>query len=233
MKAIELLAPAKNLECGIAAIDHGADAVYIGAPRFGARAAAGNTVADIAQLCHYAHQYGAKVYVTVNTIVYDDELDEVRQLLIDLQEAKVDAVLVQDMGLVELMEYGALNSEKGAPSLVLHASTQTDNRSIEKVRWLRDIGFHRVVLARELSLAEIKAIHTAVPEVELEVFVHGALCVSYSGACYASHYCFGRSANRGECAQFCRLKFDLIDANGRRVEQGRHLLSLKDRVAEN
>ena len=228
MKAIELLAPAKNLECGIAAIDHGADAVYIGAPRFGARAAAGNTVADIAQLCNYAHQYGAKVYVTVNTIVYDDELDDVRQLLIDLQEAKVDAVLVQDMGLVELVEHGALSSEKGAPSLVLHASTQTDNRSIEKVRWLRDIGFRRVVLARELSLAEIKAIHTAVPDVELEVFVHGALCVSYSGACYASHYCFGRSANRGECAQFCRLKFDLIDANGRRVEQGRHLLSLKD-----
>lgn len=219
MREIELLAPAKNLECGKAAIDHGADAVYIGAPSFGARAAAGNSVDDIAELCRYAHRYGAKVYVTVNTIVYDNELDDVRHLLSELQKACVDAVLIQDMGLL---------SVASACQLVVHASTQTDNRTTEKVKWLRDMGFRRVVLARELSVEEIDAIHRAVPEVELEVFVHGALCVSYSGVCYASQYCFGRSANRGACAQFCRLRFNLEDADGRVVERGRHLLSLKD-----
>ena len=220
MREIELLAPAKNLECGVAAIDHGADAVYIGAPLFGARAAAGNTVADVAALCRYAHTFGAKVYVTVNTLVFDNELDSARQLLTELQEAGADAVLVQDMGLL------ALTSQLAHPPY--HASTQTDNRTAAKVRWLRDQGFRRVVLARELSLEEIAAIHRDVPDVELEVFVHGALCVSYSGVCYASQYCFGRSANRGTCAQFCRLKFDLVDADGRTIEHGRHLLSLKD-----
>lgn len=217
-RALELLAPAKNLECGVAAIDHGADAVYIGAPHFGARASAGNSVADIARLCAYAHQFQAKVYVTVNTIVYDDELEDVRRLLAELAEAKVDAVLVQDMALLDLCQ----------PSLHLHASTQTDNRTPEKVRWLGSLGFRRVVLARELSADEIRAIHDDVPDVELEVFVHGALCVSYSGLCYASQHCFRRSANRGECAQFCRMRFDLLDADGRELEHSRYLLSLKD-----
>ena len=232
MDKIELLAPAKNLECGIAAIDHGADAVYIGAQRFGARVAAGNSVEDIAQLCTYAHQYGAKVYVTVNTIIYDEELEDTQRLLQDLQTANVDAILVQDMG---LCQFSIFNSPLGSAaslceefSIDFHASTQTDNRTIEKVQWLRSLGFRRVVLARELSLKEIAAIHQAVPDVELEVFVHGALCVSYSGQCYASQYCFGRSANRGACAQFCRLPFDLEDADGNVIERGRHLLSLKD-----
>ena len=225
MKSLELLAPAKNLECGIAAIDHGADAVYIGAQRFGARASAGNPVADIARLCDYAHVFGAKVYVTVNTILYDDELEATRQLLAELQQAGTDAILVQDMALLSIYksQFSTLNSQ-----ITLHASTQTDNRTAEKVRWLRDIGFRRVVLARELSIDEVRTIHEAVPDVELEVFVHGALCVSYSGLCYASQYCFHRSANRGECAQFCRMPFDLIDADGRVIEHNRHLLSLKD-----
>ena len=216
-RPLELLAPAKNLECGIAAIDHGADAVYIGAQRFGARASAGNSVADIAKLCDYAHQFQAKVYVTVNTIIYDDELEDTRQLLQELADAKVDAVLVQDSSLFTLHS-----------SLPLHASTQTDNRTTEKVQWLHDLGFSRVVLARELSIDEIRAIHESVPDVELEVFVHGALCVSYSGLCYASQHCFHRSANRGECAQFCRMQFDLLDADGQVIERNRHLLSLKD-----
>ena len=216
-RPLELLAPAKNLECGIAAIDHGADAVYIGAQRFGARASAGNSVADIAKLCDYAHQFQAKVYVTVNTIIYDDELEDTRQLLQELADAKVDAVLVQDSSLFTLHS-----------SLPLHASTQTDNRTTEKVQWLHDLGFCRVVLARELSIDEIRAIHESVPDVELEVFVHGALCVSYSGLCYASQHCFHRSANRGECAQFCRMQFDLLDADGQVIERNRHLLSLKD-----
>ncbi len=219
MTQLELLAPAKNLACGIAAIDHGADAVYIGASRFGARAASGNSVEDIRSLCDYARPFGVKVYVTVNTILYDAELDDVRRLLQDLAEAGVDAILVQDMSVLQLI---------GGLPLALHASTQTDNRSAEKVRWLQDLGFRRAVLARELSVEEIAEIHREVPEMELEVFVHGALCVSYSGICYASQHCFGRSANRGECAQFCRMKFSLVDADGREVERDRYLLSLKD-----
>jgi putative protease len=216
LTALELLAPAKNLACGIAAIDHGADAVYIGASRFGARAAVGNSVDDIRQLCDYAHRFRAKVYVTVNTIVYDEELDATRQLLSELGEVGVDAVLVQDMAVLTMCQ------------LPLHASTQTDNRSVEKVRWLREQGFVRAVLARELSLEEIATIHREVPDMELEVFVHGALCVSYSGICYASQHCFGRSANRGACAQFCRMPFSLVDADGKEVEHDRYLLSLKD-----
>lgn len=219
IQTLELLAPAKNLECGIAAIDHGADAVYIGADHFGARAAAGNSTDDIARLCSYAHQFGARVYVTVNTIVYDNEIDSVRRLLKRIGEAGADAILVQDMALVSML------SDIG---LEMHASTQTDNRTAEKVEWLRELGFKRVVLARELSVEEIAEIHAKHPDVELEVFVHGALCVSYSGQCYASQYCFQRSANRGECAQFCRLKFDLVDAEGKVIEHDRHLLSLKD-----
>jgi putative protease len=224
MRQLELLAPAKNLECGIAAIDHGADAVYIGAQRFGARAAAGNRVEDIRQLCDYAHPYGVKVYVTVNTIIYDDELEATEQLIRQLAEAGVDAILVQDMAVLSLTSHlSPLTSH-----LSLHASTQTDNRTAEKVKWLAGLGFRRVVLARELSVDEIAEIHRQVPDVELEVFVHGALCVSYSGLCYASEYCFHRSANRGSCAQFCRMKFDLLDADGREIEHQRHLLSLKD-----
>lgn len=214
---IELLSPAKNLECGIEAIRHGADAVYIGAPKYGARAAAGNSIADLHQLAQYAHRYGAKVYVTLNTIIYDDELAEVAQLVWQLYRIGIDALIVQDMAVLTMQ----------LPPIALHASTQTDNRTPEKVRFLYESGFSQVVLARELSTASIAAIHRACP-VPLEAFVHGALCVSYSGQCYASQACFGRSANRGECAQFCRLPFDLVDADGRIIERGRHLLSLKD-----
>ena len=220
MRTLELLAPAKNLECGIAAIDHGADAVYIGAPRFGARAAAGNSLDDIRQLCDYAHQFGAKVHVTVNTIIYDSELEETLRMIRQLQEVGVDALLLQDMGVLDAVR----SFWKGE----LHSSTQCDTRSAAKVKWLQSLGFHRAVLARELSVSEISDIHEAVPDMDLEVFVHGALCVSYSGVCYASQHCFRRSANRGECAQFCRLKFDLQDDNGREIEHQRHLLSLKD-----
>ena len=228
MIPLELLAPAKDLACGMAAVDHGADAVYIGAQRFGARAAAGNSVEDIRQLCDYARPYGVKVYVTVNTIIYDDELEATEQLIHQLAEVGVDAILVQDMGLVKMRneKLGMRNDDYSFP--ILHASTQTDNRTVEKVKWLSELGFQRVVLARELSVDEIAAIHREVPDVELEVFVHGALCVSYSGICYASEYCFGRSANRGACAQFCRMKFDLLDADGREIVHQRHLLSLKD-----
>ena len=215
---LELLAPAKNLECGMAAVDHGADAVYIGAPRFGARASAGNSLDDIRRLCEYAHQFAVKVFVTVNTIIYDDELQATGQLIHQLDEAGVDAILVQDMGILQL----------DLPPIALHASTQTDNRTADKVRWLRDQGFRRAVLARELSVDEIAHIHAEVPDMPLEVFVHGALCVSYSGLCYASQHCFGRSANRGACAQVCRMKFDLLDADGHELEHQRHLLSLKD-----
>ena len=218
MTPLELLAPAKNLACGIAAIDHGADAVYIGAPHFGARAAAGNSLEDIRQLCAYAHPFGAKVYVTVNTILYEEELDDVKQMLSDLAEAGVDAILVQDMAVLSLCPKG----------MTLHASTQTDNRTPEKVQWLKSLGFSRAVLARELSVEEIAGIHQAVPDMPLEVFVHGALCVSYSGICYASQYCFRRSANRGECAQFCRMRFSLEDADGKEIEHERYLLSLRD-----
>ena len=220
MTSLELLAPAKNLACGIAAIDHGADAVYIGAPRFGARAAAGNSIEDISQLCRYAHLFGAKVYVTLNTIIYDDELASVSEVISQLEQVGVDAILVQDMAVLSML--------KQQSTMALHASTQTDNRTAAKVRWLQNIGFSRAVLARELSAQEIAAIHREVPDIELEVFVHGALCVSYSGLCYASEYCFRRSANRGECAQFCRMRFSLVDADGKEIEHERYLLSLKD-----
>lgn len=218
MTELELLAPAKNLECGIAAVDHGADAVYIGPERFGARVAAGNSVDDIRQLCAYAHQYGVKVFATVNTLLHADELEPARQLIWQLYEAGVDAVLVQDMALLA----------EQLPPIALHASTQTDNRTAERVRQLREAGFRRVVLARELSVSEIAAIHEAVPDMPLEVFVHGALCVSYSGRCNISEHCFGRSANRGACAQVCRMAFDLLDADGEVIEKDRYLLSLKD-----
>ncbi|MDO4950364.1 MAG: U32 family peptidase, partial [Bacteroidales bacterium] len=216
--AIELLAPAKDLECGMAAITHGADAVYIGAAKFGARAAAGNSLEDIGKLVAFAHGYRAKVYVTLNTILRDSELPETEQLVWNLHRIGVDALIVQDMGLLQL----------NIPPIPLHASTQADNRSAEKVSFLSKAGFRQIVLARELSLQEIARIHREVPDARLEVFVHGALCVSYSGQCYVSEACFHRSANRGECAQFCRMAFDMVDADGKIVARKKHLLSLKD-----
>lgn len=218
MKSIELLSPARNLECGIAAVEHGADAVYIGAPRFGARAAAGNSIEDIGALCYYAHRFGAKVYAAVNTLLYEDELEEACHLAWELYHAGVDALIIQDTVFLEME----------MPPIPLHASTQMDNRTTEKVIWLKNHGFNQIVLARELSLEQIKDIHEAVPEVRLEAFVHGALCVSYSGRCYASEYCFGRSANRGECAQFCRLPFSLQDVERHTLVKDKYLLSLKD-----
>lgn len=217
-RKIELLAPAKNLECGMAAIDHGADVVYIGAPKFGARAAAVNSLEDIAALVEYAHLYNVRIYVTVNTILKDEELKETEEMIRALYRVGVDALIVQDMGITGLE----------LPPIPLHASTQMDNRTAEKVRFLADAGFRQVVLARELSLREIGKIHEACPDVPLEIFVHGALCVSYSGQCYVSQACFGRSANRGECAQFCRLPFSLVDSNDRVIAKDKHLLSLKD-----
>ena len=217
-RKIELLAPAKNLECGMEAVNHGADAVYIGAPKFGARAMATNSLEDIHRLTEYAHLYNVRIYVTVNTILKDEELLETEQMIWALYRMGVDALIVQDMGITCL----------NLPPIPLHASTQMDNRTVEKVRFLAEAGFRQIVLARELSLEEITAIHRACPEVPLEVFVHGALCVSYSGQCYISQACFGRSANRGECAQFCRLPFSLVDADGKTIVRDKHLLSLKD-----
>lgn len=217
-RPIELLAPAKNLECGIEAINHGADAVYIGAPRFGARAAAGNSLEDIAALVKYAHVFNARIYVTVNTILRDEELKETEEMIWNLYRVGVDALIIQDMGITRM----------NLPPVPLHASTQMDNRTPQKVRFLAEAGFRQVVLARELTLDEIAQIHKACPDTPLEVFVHGALCVSYSGQCYVSQACYGRSANRGECAQFCRLGFDLVDADGKVIAKNKHLLSLKD-----
>ena len=245
MREIELLAPARDLATGIEAIRHGADAVYIGAPKFGARAAAGNSVEDIRQLVEYAQPFGVKVYVTLNTIIYDNELDEVQCLIGELADAGVDALIVQDFALCAMAngKWLKANDEDGNQDfslstlalrqLRLHASTQMDNRTAEKVAWLRDLGFEQVVLARELTLDEIREIHEQVPDVRLEVFVHGAICVSYNGQCYASQYCFGRSANRGECAQFCRMPFDLIEEQGAGGKEQvllkqKHLLSLRD-----
>ena len=217
-RKIELLAPARNLECGIEAINHGADAVYIGAPKFGAHAAAVNSLEDIAALVEYAHLYNVRIYVTVNTILKEEELKETEEMIRELYRIGVDALIVQDMAIAKLE----------LPPIPLHASTQMDNRTVDKVRFLRDAGFRQVVLARELSLREIGKIHEACPDIPLEVFVHGALCVSYSGQCYVSQACFGRSANRGECAQFCRLPFSLVDAEGKMIAKDKHLLSLKD-----
>ena len=219
MTPIELLAPARDYACAHEALAHGADAVYIGAPAFGARVAAGNPVADIERLCSEAHVLGARLYVTLNTILTDNELEAARRLAIELYEAGVDALIVQDMAFLEL----------NLPAdLALHASTQMDNRTPAQVDFLHRAGFEQVVLARELGLEDIRRIHHAVPEVALEAFVHGALCVSLSGRCYASAYCFGRSANRGACAQFCRMPFDLVDNSGRTLVSHKHLLSLRD-----
>ena len=217
MKKIELLSPAKNLEVGIAAINHGADAVYIGGPSFGAREKVGNSIEDIETLCRHAALFDAKVYVTMNTLLFDNELEDARKLAYDCWNAGVDALIVQDMALLNM----------DMPPIALHASTQCHNIDAEKVKFLEDVGFSQVVLARELSIEQIKDIRskTTVP---LEYFIHGALCVSYSGQCYLSHVIGGRSANRGACAQPCRLSWNLENAEGRRLVTNRHLLSLRD-----
>lgn len=217
MRTIELLSPAKNLQCGIAAVNHGADAVYIGGPMFGARAAAGNSLQDIGRLADYAHRFRSKIYVTLNTILADDELEMARNLVFQLYEEGVDALIVQDYALLKM----------DLPPIPLHASTQIDARTVAKARFLADVGFSQIVLARELSLKQIREIARDV-KVPLEVFVHGALCVSYSGQCYLSQSIMGRSANRGECGQPCRLPYDLYDADGHLLVEKKHLLSLKD-----
>jgi putative protease len=214
---IELLAPAKNREQGEAAICHGADAVYIGGCRFGAREAAGNSFDDIEHLCRYAHRYFAKVYLTLNTILYDHELEQAREMVCRAYEIGCDAVIIQDMSLLEM----------DLPPIPLFASTQMDNTSVEKVKFLQDVGFRRVILARELSLQQIAEISSATT-VELEAFVHGSLCVSYSGRCYLSEALANRSANRGACAQLCRLPFDLYNDKGVKIVENKHLLSMKD-----
>ncbi|MBQ3354319.1 MAG: U32 family peptidase [Bacteroidales bacterium] len=214
---IKLLSPAKNVEVGIAAINHGADAVYIGGPAFGAREKAGNSIKDIEQLCRHAALFDAKVYVTLNTLLYENEKEEARRLAWDCWNAGVDALIIQDLSLLEL----------DLPPVPLHASTQCDNLTLERVQELERLGFEQVVLGRELSIDQIKEIRrqTTVP---LEFFVHGSLCVSHSGQCYLSQHIGNRSANRGACAQPCRLPWDLLDADGKVLIKGRHLLCLKD-----
>ena len=218
---IELLAPAKNLEVGRVAIDSGADAVYIGGPAFGARKAAGNSLEDIAELCRYAHVFGVRVFTTLNTLLRDDEMDEAVRLACAFRQIGVDAILIQDLRLARVL------LEMGGFEHLLHASTQCDVRDLRRVQELEYMGFSQVVLARELSYAEMKHIreHTTVA---LEAFVHGALCVSYSGACYLSESVCGRSANRGECAQMCRLTYDVLDENKRELLHQKHVLSLRD-----
>lgn len=220
-----MLAPARDKSVAQAAIQAGADAIYIGAPAFGARQAAGNSIEDLAEVVQYAHTYGVQVLVTVNTLLHEDEYLQAVQMIHDLYRIGVDALIIQDLHLLDF----------NLPPIRLHASTQCDNRTPEHVAHLRDLGFKRAVLARELSIDEIRAIHEAVPDIELEAFVHGALCVSYSGRCYISEVLANRSANRGACAQFCRMAYDLLDSSYNEVldEQGqpihqRYLLSLQD-----
>lgn len=216
-KHLELLSPAKNAEFGIEAINHGADAVYIGGPAFGARAKAPNTVADIARLVQHAHRFHAEVFVALNTIFHDNELEGVRQLVHQLYDSGVDALIVQDMGLLEL----------DLPPIQLHASTQTDIRTVEKAQFLDQVGFSQIVLARELDIATVKKIADATTA-NLEYFIHGALCVAFSGQCFISHAHTGRSANRGECSQECRLPYTLEDQKGRILGKDKHYLSMKD-----
>lgn len=218
----ELLAPAKNIDIAKQAIDCGADAVYIGSVAFGARQNASNSVEDIRELVEYAHKFYVKVFVTVNTIISDDELDDVIELIHKLYEVGVDALIVQDMAILKACIDGKL------PPIPLHISTQCDNRLAEKVKFFADMGLSRVVLARELSLEQIKEIQNQNPGLELECFIHGALCVSYSGQCYLSQYIGGRSANKGQCAQPCRKKYTLVDEDGNVLAKDKHLLSLKD-----
>jgi len=221
MRELELLAPARNKTVGIAAIDCGADSVYIAGPEFGARQAAGNSVEDIRELCSHAHRYGARVFVTVNTILYDEELEHAAMLLSQLADSGADAFIVQDMAVMELCR-------KQGISLPLHASTQCAIRTPGKARFLASCGFSRLILERELSLERIREIASSVPRQEIEFFVHGALCVCYSGQCYLSEYITGRSANRGACAQACRSRYDLQDREGKLLIKDKALLSLKD-----
>ena len=221
MNKVELLAPAKNLETAIEAINCGADAVYIGATDFGARKNAPNSLDDIQKLVEYAHLFNVRVHVTVNTILTDDELNDAILLINNLYEIGVDAVIIQDMGLLKAAIEGKL------PPIELHMSTQCDNRTVEKVKFFDEVGVSRVILARELSLEQIKQICDSV-DCEIETFIHGALCVSYSGQCYLSYANGGRSANRGECAQPCRKRYSLVDGNGKVLFDDKYLLSLKD-----
>ena len=214
---LELLSPAKDTEIARVAILHGADAVYIGGPEFGARHNAGNSIADIAQLTRFAHHYYAKVYVTLNTILHDDELEAARKIIYQLYDAGVDALIVQDMGIMQM----------DIPPIDLHASTQADIRSVEKAKFLSDVGFSQLVLARELNLRQIKKISQTI-DANIEFFVHGALCVAFSGQCYISHAQTGRSANRGDCSQACRLPYTLTDKEGAVIADDKHLLSMKD-----
>ncbi|WP_374595365.1 U32 family peptidase [Aquabacterium sp.] len=214
---LELLAPAKTADIGIEAVNHGADAVYIGGPDFGARASAGNSVADIERLVKHAHRFGTQIFVTLNTILRDDELEPARRMIQQVYEAGADALIVQDMGLLEL----------DLPPIQLHASTQCDIRTPEKARFLQDAGFSQIVLARELTLQQIQAIAQATT-CNLEFFIHGALCVAYSGQCFISHAHTGRSANRGDCSQACRLPYNVTDDAGQIVAYEQHVLSMKD-----
>ncbi len=216
-RPIELLSPAKDLECGMAAINAGADAVYIGGPAFGAREAASNSITDLEKLARYAHIFGAKVYVTLNTILFDNELEEARKMTYRLSDAGIDALIVQDMAFV-LMDL---------PPIPLHASTQTNNYDLEKIKFLDKTGFNRIVLARELTITQITEVRRNITS-QIECFVHGSLCVSLSGQCYLSYAIGGRSANRGACAQPCRKRYNLIDTTGKKIITGKHLLSLKD-----
>ena len=215
---LELLAPAKNKDIGIAAIDCGADAVYIAGPSFGARAAAGNPVGDIAHLTAYAHKFSAKIYAAVNTIIYEDELQQAQRMIWELYDAGVDALIVQDLGITRME----------LPPIELHASTQCAIRTSEKARMLEDLGFRRLILERQMSLDEIREIRKAVPDCELEFFVHGAICVCYSGNCYLSQYLAGRSANRGACIQACRSLYDVVDGDGKVLVRNQSILSPKD-----
>src|SRR5574344_2087502 len=215
---IELLAPAKDKECAISAINYGADAVYIGACEFGARKNAQNSLSDIAEVVEYAHKFNAKVYVTVNTILTESEVKKADTLIKELKRINVDALIIQDMALIKIAK---------KYNICIHASTQCDNRTVEKVKFLENVGFSRVVLARELSLEQIKEIRKNT-NIELECFIHGALCVSYSGQCYMSYAIGGRSANRGECAQCCRKKYSLVDEKGKFLAKNKYLLCLKD-----
>lgn len=214
---LELLAPARNKDIGIAAIDCGADAVYIAGPAFGAREAASNSFSDIAELTAYAHRFGAKVFLTLNTIIYDNELEDARKCILNAVDAGCDALIIQDLGILKMQ----------IPQIELHASTQCNIRTPEQARFLESLGFRRLVLARELSLAQIRAIAGTV-KCGIECFVHGALCVSYSGQCYLSQYLTGRSANRGCCIQACRSRYDVIDSSGKTIVRDKAVLSLKD-----
>lgn len=222
--SIELLAPAKDKECAIAAINCGADAIYIGASEFGARKNAPNSLIDIQEIVQYAHKFNVRVYVTINTILTDDEIAKAKKLIKDLKEINVDAIIIQDMGLSEPSPLGGEGRVRG---ISYHASTQCDNRNSEKVKFLESVGFSRVILARELSIEQIEEIKKQT-NIELEAFIHGSLCVSYSGQCYLSYLIGGRSANRGECAQPCRKKYSLVDEDGNFIAKDKYLLCLKD-----